>query len=187
MNTKEIFIKAGAFHKGHVEFKNGMHGDGWLQKDLVVKNPIFLDDVAKLQAEKILESYPNVDLLMGPITGGAIIASHVAKYIHKEFGVILGKQDPVLFHDMNIPTPGDKVVIVEDIISSGTDMKRYLNFFKEKNVEVVGVSTWLNRQENIFNGVKVISLLGNNFNLFPKEECPFCAKGEKIEFVNVRE
>ncbi len=187
MDLEQVLKNSNALHIGHTEFKNGKHGNGWLQKDLIVRNPIFLDEMAKLQADNILKSYPEVSMLLGPVTGGAIVVSHVAKYIGKEFGVILGKQDPVIFHDMNIPIKDDKVVIVEDIISSGTDMGRYINFLKKESINILGVSVWLNRQTDRISEIEVVSLLKNPFKTYEKDTCPLCAGDEKILFKNIRE
>lgn len=186
-NIEKILKDTGAWHDGHTEFRNGFHGNGWLQKDAIVRNPNYLDQVSKLQADLILQEFPGVDSVFGPVTGGAIIASFVAKHLGKEIGVILGKQDPIIFHGMKTPKKGEKVVVVEDIVSSGTDMGRFIKFLKQSKADVLGISVWMNRKGPQIEGVKIISLVESVFKTYSKEECPLCVSGVKIKYKDIRE
>ena len=134
-----------------------------------------------------MREFPEVELIMGPVTGGALIASNVARHLGKEMGIIDGKKDPVVFHDMNIPEAGEKVVMVEDIISSGVDMGRFTRFLKQSGAEILGICVWMNRKGSEIENIKVSSLLETPFKLYQKEECPLCAQGVEIKYKNVRE
>ena len=187
MSIEEIIRTSGCLHEGHTEFRNGLHGNGWLEKDIIVRNPKYLDRVSQLQSQQILKEFPKVDLLLGAITGGAIIVSYVAKHLGTEFGIILGKQNPIVFHGMNIPEKGEKVVLAEDIISSGVDMERFVNFLKQSGTDVIGISVWMNRKDNEIAGIRVIDLLTSPYELYEKENCPLCKDNIPILFSNVRE
>lgn len=184
---EEIFKKYGALHKGHTEFRNGLHADGWIQKDAIVKNPVALDLLTQHQANHIKEKFSKVDIILGPVTGGALIASSVARHLNKEMGVLLIKQDPIKFHPMNIPNKEEKVIIVEDTISSGVDMIRVINFLKENDIKIAGISVWMNRKGLAVKDITIITLLKNPFSTYSKEDCPLCINGNKLEYADIRE
>lgn len=183
----DVLRESGAWHEGHTEFRSGFHGSGWLEKDLIVRNPVYLDRICKLQADSLRREFAGVDLIIGPITGGALIASSVARYLGKEIGIILGKQDPILFHSMNVPEKGEEIVIVDDIISSGVDMKRFLGFTSQSGARILGVSVWMNRGNTQIDGTKIVGLMDSGYELYEKERCPICLEGVDLRYRDIRE
>lgn len=187
-NIEDIFKNSGGCFEGHTVFKNGFHGNGWFEKGFIIRNPILLDQLTRAQADLIKMSFPNTDLLVGPVYSGALLATHVAKHLNLELTITLGKGDEITFHHMYVPAPPRKVVVIEDMIFTGTDVKANVRFLKNKGFDVEGVCVLVNRQPETIEGVKVISVLEKPlFEYYESDKCPLCEKGVEIKYDGVRE
>jgi orotate phosphoribosyltransferase len=187
MDLLDIIKKSGGYFKGHTEFRNAQHGDGWIEKGYLVKNPVYLDLFVKAQSDQIRRFFPKVDLLVGPVVNGSIIASHISKYLQKEFAVTYDLGNGVEFHRMNLPQKNLKTVIVEDFVFTGKDVKENIVFLENYGLEVLGVSTWINRLGQDINGVKISSLIDAPFENYSHESCKLCKADVQIEYFDVRE
>ncbi len=185
---EEILRESGGWLEGHTEFKNGYHGNGWVEKGNIIKKPRLLDLVTKFQAEQIADGFSDIDLVIGPVVNGAIVSCFVAKHLDKEFTITLGKKENIEFHRMNVPSPPCRVMLVEDLIFTGTDVSSNIDFIKNAGLDLIGVSVWINRQESKINGVDIISLLEKPpFEFYEKDTCPLCEQNLPIKYKDVRE
>jgi orotate phosphoribosyltransferase len=183
----EIFKTSGGWNEGHTSFKNGFHGNGWIEKWFVIRFPKLLEEATKAQAKLVKKYAPDVELLIGPEINGSIIASHIGRHLDKTFTITKGKGAEIEFHRMYNPPVGTKVVVIDDLSFSGTDIESNVKFLKDKGMEVLGVFIWINRQKDEFDGVKVYSLIKPPFEYYTKEECPLCKSGIPVKYENIRE
>lgn len=183
----EIFKNSGGWMDGHTEFKNGYHGNGWIEKGFIIRKPRLLDAITKFQAEQVRKEFPDVELIVGPVTCGVIVASYVSRHLDQEYMITLGKGDEVEFHRMFTPRIGTKIVLVEDLLFTGVDVISNLKYLKQQQMEVMGVSVWINRRENLLEGTRVISLIEPPFQTFLSTKCPLCECGEELIHRNIRE
>lgn len=186
-NLTDLFKNSGGWNEGHTVFKNGFHGNGWIEKGFVIRFPKLLEEVTKEQAELVKEHAPETELIIGPEVNGAIIASHVSRYVDKPFTFTTGKNEEVQFHRMYDPPVGTKVVVIEDLVFNGTDILANIKFLKNKGMEVLGAFVWINRQKYEFDGVKVYRLIEPPFQYYTKEDCPLCKSGVSVKYENIRE
>lgn len=186
-SAQEIFTAKDCLKKGHTTFLNGQHGDGWLDISSLLRFPINLTQIVKLQAELIKRDLPQVTLIVSPAISGSIIGSHVAKEMGCEFAVNHGKGDDIIWHRRYNPATNQPVCIVEDIISSGTDFEANIKFLQKCGFTEIYGCCWMNRREDDINGVRVISLFENPFKKYAEEDCPFCKHNDPVIFEGVRE
>lgn len=172
---------------GHTHFRNGDHSNGWIEKGCLIRHPASLDLMTKLQSLQIFQYFPDAQLLIGAPLCGAIVASNVARHLDLSLAVTVQQSNRLLFHRMNVPVQGIKAVLVEDMICSGNDVRTHIQFFEEFGIELLGVSTWINRQPNRIAGYSIISLLPAPFQNYPETNCPMCLENIPIQYVNVRE
>lgn len=184
----ELLKQSGGFFEGHTVFKNGFHGNGWIEKGFIIRKPRVLDMVTRYQAEIVARNFPESELIVGPIVNGSIIASFVAKHLDKEFAITVGNDAGVEFHRMYVPKPPKKVVLIEDLIFTGHDIAANVRFLKEKGFGVEGVVVWINRQEDNIDGVKIISLLDKPpFEFYEAKDCPLCLSNTPVKYSDIRE
>ncbi len=175
------------YYVGHTHFRNGDHSDGWIEKGSLIRHPASLDLMTKFQSLKISQYFPEVQLLIGAPLCGAIVASSVARHLDLDLTVTVKQSNKILFHRMNVPIQGTKAVLVEDMICSGNDVREHIQFFEEFGIELLGVSTWINRQPDYIAGYLVSSLLPAPFRNYSEIDCPMCLENIPIQYVNIRE
>lgn len=174
----------GALRPGHTAFRNGLHADGWIEKGEIVRDPATLDGVAAVQAASLRAAFPEATLLVGAPACGAVLASFVARHLGLPVAYVLTGERPG-WHRMHVPTPGERLVYVDDLICTGTDARAVLTFLRGEGHTALGVSAWLSRTG--LEGERLVTLTGAPFQTFPAAECPLCAAGEGLIWRDVRE
>lgn len=184
---RTILDESGGAFEGHTQFRNGLHGNGWIEKGFIIRDPSSLDVVTRLQAESIKREFPGCDLIIGIPVCGAVTASYIARNASIELALTEGKGDNLHFHRMNVPDRGRRAVIGEDLIFSGTDIREHIGFLAAAGVELLGISSWISRQGETIDGVETLSLITPPFTSYQPDQCPLCQQGEPLKYTNVRE
>lgn len=179
--------KNGGWFVGHTEFRNGQHGNGWIEKGSIIQYPALLDTVLQEQSKAIAQHFPEVEMLIGSSECGAVVASFVARHLNLPLALTSTTSERVAFHRMNIPQRGTKVVLVDDLIFSGQEMRAHITFFRETGIVLLGASVWINRQPPIVEGISVISLLPPPFLTYEAAECPLCQNDVPLKYRHIRE
>jgi orotate phosphoribosyltransferase len=175
----EIFEKTGGLLKGHFRLSSGLHSGDYLQCAIVLQHPEY---AAKLCAQ-IAEYFKKdkVTSVVAPALGGVVVSYEVARALgvmslfteRKEGKMILGRGFK-LGHD-------DRVLVVEDVITTGLSTKEVLEVVKSTGADIIGVGSIINRSgKDMDFGVKSYSLLNLNLPVFPEKDCPLCKKGLEI-------
>ncbi len=122
---KELFRKNNALLTGHFLLSSGLHSDTYFQSALILQYPKEAAKLAQALAEKLKEKGLEFDLVISPALGGLIIGQEMARV----FGVraiftekVDGKS--TLRRGFSI-SRGERVLIVEDVITTGLSTKRY--------------------------------------------------------------
>ena len=117
-------------------------------------------------------------VVAGPATGGIILAYEVAKALgvknifgERENGVMTFRRGFKL-------EPTDKVLVLEDVVTTGGSVKELIACVKEAGAEVVGVASLVNRSGGRVDfGVPFKSLVNLDITTYQPEECPMCKEG----------
>ncbi|MBT1248515.1 MULTISPECIES: orotate phosphoribosyltransferase [unclassified Thermosipho (in: thermotogales)] len=172
MKIEEILEKTGALLNGHFILSSGNHSEKYIQCARIFEYPKYGELVGKMLAEK-LEKY-NPDLIIGPTMGGIHIAYIVAKYLNKR-NIFAERENKkmTLRRGFKI-NEGEKVAIVEDVITTGKSVKEVIEIVKENNGKVCCIGSIINRSDNNPFEVPYEYLLKINIPIYKKEECPLC-------------
>jgi orotate phosphoribosyltransferase len=117
--VERIFRDAGAYRDGHFQLKSGRHGDRYIEKFEVLQWPERVTELCRL----MLEGAPAVDVVVGPTTGGVILAYECARQLGvrgifaEEVGDTAGTHRE-LRRGFAI-APGERVLLVDDVITTG--------------------------------------------------------------------
>lgn len=187
MNLLNIIKESGGYFEGHTVFKNGQHGDGWIEKGNIFKKHEYFDQFVKEQAKQIAHIFPDVECLVGIKICGSILASHVAKLLNKEYCATYNPEGRFIFHRFNIPKKGSKVVIVDDLVFTGNDIKEVLELHTKYELNTLGISSWINRYSETINNIKIINMLESPFVNTLADDCKLCGNGVSIVYNDIRE
>jgi orotate phosphoribosyltransferase len=155
MNTDiiEIFKSVGGiFTDDHFIYTSGKHGSGYLNKDALYPHVELTSQVCKIIAEKHKDL--EIDVVLGPAIAGTILSTwtayHLGQLTSKEvFGVYTeknkeGKQIVTRGYDEYL-NKGQRILIVEDLTTTGNSAKRLVDLVKDLGGDVVAVCVMINR------------------------------------------
>ncbi|MBZ9713368.1 orotate phosphoribosyltransferase [Deinococcus multiflagellatus] len=136
----------GALRPGLTHFRNGLLGDGWIEKGEIMRDPAQLDRVAAWQAQAIAGQFPGATLLVGAPACGAVLAAFVARHLGLPVAFLTLQPAPA-WHRMHVPAPGHRAVYVDDLICTGRDARTASAFLRAQGLTVLGVSAWISRTD----------------------------------------
>ena len=191
----EILKRTGAYHANdHVLLPSEQHTSEYIEKTLVTTEPSFTEGLGAVIAKHFAQWPVDVVLSTGP---GALILSHCVARAHPSRPIVLygtkgmsgGKRRvtlPVEFQ--RLIREGTRVLLVEDLVSTGTTLTLLIDLVEQLGAEVVGIGCLWRRTSVDIEGKPVFSLVSRDFPTYAPTDCPLCKKGVPLneEFVRRR-
>ena len=134
MEIMDIFKKAGAYKQGHFKLSSGLHSGAYLQCALVLQDPVVGDRLCKVLAEKFLADEP--DVIIGPAMGGIVFAYELARALNAR--AMFTERDAdgkMVLRRGFMVSPVNKVLIAEDVLTTGKSVKEVLALLEEEEQE----------------------------------------------------
>ena len=156
----EIFRKAGAILEGHFILSSGLRSPVFLQKAKVFQYPDQTEILCKALAEKIIDAgFGNVDAVIGPAVGGIIPGYETSRHM-KVPAMYVERQDGVFTLRRGFELDkGAKVIVVEDIVSTGLSVRECIKALEDVGIETVAVACLIDRSAGEADvGKRLISL-----------------------------
>lgn len=172
----EIFTKSNALLNGHFRLTSGRHSGQYMQCAQVLQYPQYAAILCEDLARKFFGT--PIDIVVGPALGGIIVAYEVGRalrvktlFTERENGIMSLRRGFAI-------NPGEKVLVVEDVVTTGGSVKEVINVVREKGAEVAGVGVLVDRSNGRVDfGVKTESILKMEIESHDPEECPLCKQG----------
>jgi orotate phosphoribosyltransferase len=177
MNTEEIFKKSGAILEGHFLLTSGLHSPIYWEKFRVLQHPNYTEQLCRLISTHFAKQ--NIQVVAGPTIGGIILAYEVARQLGVR-GIFAEKEGAggrIFKRGFGI-SPGEGVLIVDDILTTGKSIREVLSLVTEQGGDVIGIGVLVDRseQEQEF-GVPLFSCLHSITPTYKPQVCPLCAAG----------
>lgn len=173
----QIFKDTGALLEGHFLLTSGKHSVQYMQCAQVLQHPQKAAQLGKELALKFRDL--KIDTVIGPAMGGIIVAHEVGRSLEVR-AIFTERQngEMVLRRGFKL-APGERVLVVEDVITTGGSVKEVLNTVREAGAIPVGVGVLVDRSGGKvdFNGLLLHSLVQLNIEAYEPENCPLCARG----------
>ncbi|WP_456397894.1 orotate phosphoribosyltransferase [Desulfurobacterium sp.] len=178
---KEIFLKTNAFLEGHFLLSSGLHSPYYLQCAKVLQYPQYAEILCKEIAEKVRELEVDIDFVIAPAIGGIIVSYETARHIGVR-GIFAERKDGVnlvLRRGFEIK-PGEKALVVEDVVTTGKSTKETIEVVKSFGGEVVAVGSLVDRSGGKVDfGVPFLTLWRLEVPAYEPSNCPICREGRK--------
>ena len=175
----KLLQETGAMLEGHFLLTSGRHSNMYIEKFRILEHPRVLDDVCRAMSETVQNQ--NVELVLGAAIGGILIAGGVGRYLdvkHIFSERVDGKME--LRRGFSI-TKGQRIIIVEDIITTGGSVFELIQLAKDYEAEIVHVVNLVDRSSGEVNfEVPTTALLTIPSESWESEECPLCQQGVAI-------
>lgn len=176
MNTQEvidIFKSSGAVLEGHFILTSGLRSPVFLQKARVFMHADKTEKLCKALAEKIAsEGYGDVKYVVGPAIGGLIPAYETSRHMEAT-AIWVERQDGKFALRRFEVERGDKVVIVEDIVSTGLSIRETITCMRELGAEVVAAACLVDRSAGKSDiGVPLVALAEYEVPAYEPDKLP---------------
>ncbi|NMA69498.1 MAG: orotate phosphoribosyltransferase [Desulfitobacterium sp.] len=174
----DIFKESGALLEGHFLLTSGKHSNQYMQCAKVLQYP---HHAARLgEALALAFQDQDIDLVIGPATGGIIVAHEVGRALGTKAIFAEREQGEMTLRRGFQLEPGQKVLVVEDVITTGGSVKEVIDLVKAHGAEPIGVGVLVNRSGGRAEfPVPFASLLQIEVEAYEAETCPLCQEGSQ--------
>src|SRR5262252_9102958 len=172
----DLFRKSGALLEGHYLLSSGLHSDRYLQSALVLQHPDFAEQLGRALATRT--AHLQATAVLSPALGGIVIGQEVGRALHVR-ALFAERQDGALTLRRGFTlSPRDRVLIVEDVITTGGSTRETIAVAEGAGAQVVGASSIIDRGLPASAlGVPLQSLVKLQVAAYEPSSCPLCAQG----------
>jgi len=177
-DVERVFRESGALREGHFILASGRHSSLYMEKFQVLQHPVETERLCAALAAWARSL--DTETVAGPTTGGIILAHEVARQLgvraiyaeRRENGA--GRE----FRRGFTLRPGERVVVVDDIMTTGGSVQETIDAVRSAGARVAGAAVLVDRSGGSADvGVPVEALWRLDIPSFEPAECPLCAKG----------
>ncbi len=191
MDIKKIYMDADALLKGHFKLSSGNHSTYYLQSAKVLENPKITNLLATTLASQIKQSGLKVDTVCAPALGGLIVGYALAQALDCRYIFAERVQTKMSIRRGFEIKPNERVLICEDIITTGGSAMEAAEVVKSLNGTIIGFAALANRgfckRQNsdiatksnckLPQDIPFFALADFTFEIYKSNECPLCKSG----------
>ena len=182
LRFQELLETSGAFKTGHFLLASGRHSGQYVEKFDLLRRP----KEATIACDMIADAFHDkgIDVVAGPTTGGIILAYDVARYLGCAAAYAERKSDGGSEREFRRGTTfaaGARVLVVDDILTTGGSLRETLAALAVQPVDVVGIAVLVDRSGGAVDfGVPLNALTQLDIETWEAGECPLCAEGQPL-------
>ncbi len=171
----EILKEADVLLEGHFLLTSGKHSEKYLQCAKIFQNTKYSEPLCKALAEKFEND--NVDVVIGPAIGAIQMSYEVSRWLGVR-NIFAERENGKMTLRRNFEIKkGERVLVVEDVVTTGGSVKEVLDIVKEQGGDIVGVGVIVNRSGGKADfGTRLESVIEVEVEAFSPEDCPLCKK-----------
>jgi orotate phosphoribosyltransferase len=175
----DLFRKAGALLEGHFRLSSGLHSNRYLQSALVLQYPEFATALGDALGAKT--RHLQATAVLSPALGGIVIGQEVGRALGIR-ALFAERQDGVLTLRRGFSlAPTDRVLIVEDVITTGGSTLETARVAESAGARVLGAAAIIDRGANPESlALPLQSLVRLEVPMWSPDACPLCEKGDAI-------
>ena len=175
--VRALLVKTGAIMDGHFLLTSGLHSPHYVEKFNVLQHPAYTAQLCAAMAEKFKDA--EIETVVGPVTGGILLAHETGKSLGTRAIFTERVDGKMTFRRGFSLRAGERVLIVEDIVTTGGSIKEVIEVVKAAGAVPVAVSMLVDRSggKANFGDVPSTALLTMDVETYSPDTCPLCAKG----------
>jgi len=176
---RELLVSTGAIRHGHFRLTSGRHSDTYIQCARVLEYPT----LTMLLAEEAVTRLPadlQVDIVASPALGGILFGFAVASALDATM-IFSERVDGAMVFRRSFEVPdGARILVVEDVVTTGGSVKEICDLIEADKGEVVGVVSMIDRADSICFDAPYYPLLRIKAPSWQPENCHLCQQGVEI-------
>jgi len=172
-DVKQLLVETGAILEGHFLLTSGLHSPMYVEKFQVLQYPEHTARMCAALAEQFADE--QVELVIGPVTGGILLAHEVGKNLKTRAIFTEREKGKMTLRRGFVIKPGERVLIVEDIVTTGGSVQEVLEVVREHGGIPVGVGLLVDRSGGTVDfGIPAKSLLQLQVQTYQQDDCTLC-------------
>jgi orotate phosphoribosyltransferase len=166
----------------HIIYTSGRHGESYINKDAIYPHTPLISRLCSFFAEQFKDSAP--ETVVAPALGGIILsqwtAHHLSQLLNKPVSSVYAEKTETgfgLLRGYDRLVKGRRVLILEDVVTTGGSLKKVIDEVKKLEANIVGVGALCNRggvDAKTLGVDKIFSLISLNLNSWESQDCPMC-------------
>jgi orotate phosphoribosyltransferase len=174
-----VLESAGAVLSGHFVLTSGRHSGTYVQCARILEDPELTTRLAEVIADRVSDL--DVDVVAAPAVGGILIGFAVAQALGVKFIFSERVEGKMTFRRSFTVEPGARVLVVEDVVTTGGSVEEVIALVRRAGGEPVGVASLIDRGgDRAFGGV-YRPLLQLKVESWEPESCALCTAGEAVD------
>jgi orotate phosphoribosyltransferase len=174
----DLFRASRALLEGHFQLSSGRHSNQYFQCALLLAHPVHAETMARAVAAKLTVK---PELVMGPALGAVVWAQEVARVLGTRAFFSERVDSAMALRRGFELRPKEKILVVEDVLTTGGSVREVLKLIRELGGETIGVAALVNRsgRDNPFEaeGLPFTALADVEAVSWDPAECPLCRSG----------
>jgi orotate phosphoribosyltransferase len=172
----EVLKEAGVLLEGHFLLTSGRHSNKYLQCAKIFQYTKYSEELCKALAEKYKDA--GIDLVIGPAIGAIQMSYEVSRWLDVK-NIFAERDNGVMALRRGFTIEkGQKVLIVEDVVTTGGSVKEVIEIVKEAGGEVAGVGAVVDRTGGKIDfGTRFESVISMEVESYEPDQCPLCKQG----------
>ncbi len=175
----EVLKEAGVLQEGHFRLTSGRHSDKYLQCAKIFQYSKYSEELCGALAEKYRDA--GVSVVIGPAIGAVQMSYEVSRqlgvkniFAERENGVMTLRRGFTI-------QPGEKVLVVEDVVTTGGSVREVIDIVRANGGDIVGVGAIVDRTGGKIDfGVPFQAVISMDVTSYEPDECPLCKQGLPI-------
>lgn len=173
----EVLKEAGVLLEGHFKLTSGRHSNKYLQCAKVFRNTKYSEELCAALAEYYADC--GVEVVIGPAMGAVQMAYEVSRGLHCEnFFTERDEEGKMTLRRGFEVKPRQKVLIVEDVVTTGGSVREVIELVKQAGGDIVGVGSIVDRTGGEIDfGVPFHAVISMEVESWEPDDCPLCKAG----------
>jgi orotate phosphoribosyltransferase len=177
----KIFTSTEALLEGHFLLTSGRHSNQYFQCAKVLQYPDYTSQICSLIADHFKEY--EIDTVIAPAMGGMIVGYEVARQLNKRSIFTERENKEMTLRRGFSISKGEKVLVCEDVVTTGGSVFEVIDIVKKFGAEIVGVGSIVDRSNGKVDfGYEFFPSLRLNAVSYSPDDCTICKEG-KLELV----
>ena len=175
--VEEILVDAEVLLNGHFILTSGKHSDKYMQCAKILQYPHYAQELCQGIAEEFRND--RIDVVIAPAIGGIIIGYEIARQLGAKNLFAERENDVMTLRRGFSLAPGARVLVAEDVVTTGGSVFDVMQCVQDNGGEVAGVAILVDRSNGKVDfGVKKVAAYTADVVAYDPAECPLCAEGK---------
>ncbi|HIG08837.1 MAG TPA: orotate phosphoribosyltransferase [Alphaproteobacteria bacterium] len=171
----DVYKSIGALLEGHFILSSGLHSRMYLQSALIFSNTNIAESLCKSLALKVnnIINIKDIDIIVSPAMGGVIVGYELSRHLVKKNIFAERKDGKFTIRRGFQINKGQKVLVVEDIVTTGKSSLECFDCIRELGGDIIGEAALINRGGNSVDlGVPLVTLANLNIPNYDPDNLP---------------